>query len=90
MIITMQNYNSILPEKLHAQFRAMAGREAGRAIIYKDQVLRYANIDEYNYTDRQAKLICVIYRACSGILPHGRHKYTPHVSILHFEKIKNY
>lgn len=47
MIITHQNYKSILPEKLHAQFRAMAGRETGRAITYKDQVLRYANIDEY-------------------------------------------
>ena len=47
MIITMQNYKSYLPEKLHAQFLAMAGRERGGAIVYKDQVLRYSNIDEY-------------------------------------------
>lgn len=47
MIITFQNFKSILPEKLHAQFLSMAGKERAGAIIYKDQVLRYANIDEY-------------------------------------------
>ena len=44
MIITFENYKLILPEKLHSQFKIMAGR--GSAIIYKDQVLRYVNIDE--------------------------------------------
>ncbi|MEQ8580071.1 MAG: hypothetical protein RIB01_15285 [Balneola sp.] len=43
----MQNYKSILPEKLFVQFLSMAGRETGRAIIYKDQVLRFCTIDEY-------------------------------------------
>ena len=47
MIITLENYRIHLPRKLHAQFLSMAGRETGRAIIYKDQVLRFANIDEY-------------------------------------------
>ncbi|MEQ8882692.1 MAG: hypothetical protein RLQ12_23835 [Cyclobacteriaceae bacterium] len=47
MIITLENYRIHLPRKLHAQFLAMAGREAGRSIIYKDHTLRYANIDEY-------------------------------------------
>lgn len=47
MIITLLNYKSILPEKLHNQFLAMAGRERVGRIIYKDLILRYANIDEY-------------------------------------------
>ncbi|MEQ9221281.1 MAG: hypothetical protein RLO17_24720 [Cyclobacteriaceae bacterium] len=47
MIITLLNYKSILPEKLHDQFLVMAGRERVGAIIYKDHVLKYANIDEY-------------------------------------------
>ena len=46
MIITMQNYKSYLPKKLHNQFLVMAGRETGRAIIYKSQVLRYVYFDE--------------------------------------------
>ena len=47
MIITMQNYKSQLPEKLWENFNSMAGRETGRAIIYKDSILRWANVDEY-------------------------------------------
>lgn len=45
MIITLLNYKSIIPEKLHDQFLSMAGREG--PIIYKGSILRYDNIDEY-------------------------------------------
>lgn len=47
MIITMQNYKSILPEKFWKQFIVMAGRETGWPILFKNQILRFANIDEY-------------------------------------------
>jgi hypothetical protein len=45
MIITYENYKIFLPEKLHETFCKMAGRN--RPIIYKDGILRVANIDEY-------------------------------------------
>jgi hypothetical protein len=47
MIITMENYKSVLPEYLHNKFISMIDRAYGRAIIYMDQILRYTNVDEY-------------------------------------------
>lgn len=46
MTITFANYKTCLPESKQDIFCQMAGRETGRLIVFKDKVLRFANIDE--------------------------------------------
>lgn len=46
MQITYMNYKQMLPESLHDKFRLMIDRAYGRVVIFKNNILRYANVDE--------------------------------------------
>lgn len=46
MITNTENYKQVLPEKYRGRFLQIAGSEIGIAIIFKDQIFRWAKDDE--------------------------------------------